>query len=121
MNAYALIAAGAVAVGAFAGTFFYGVHVGEQGAEADQARDDRVAKVAYEAGQKGAAEVIAKLKPRNVTIRQELEREIQTNTVYSDCRVPANGVRLINEAIAGGAERAGDRQLPRADETQPGR
>lgn len=121
MNPYALIAAGAVAVGAFAGTFFYGVRVGEQGAEAQQARDDRIAKVAYDAGQQGAAEAIAKLKPRNVTIRQELAREIQTNTVYRDCRVPAGGVRLANEAITGRAEPAGGGELPRVGpaETSP--
>jgi hypothetical protein len=114
MNPYALIAAGALAVGAFAGTFFYGVHIGKQGAEAQEARDERIAGIAYDAGQKGAAAEIAKIKPKNVTIRQELEREIQTNTVYSDCRVPADGVRLVNEALTGRAERAGDRELPRA-------
>lgn len=118
MSAYALIAAGAVAVGAFAGTFFYGVHMGEQKAEAQNARDERIAKVAYEAGQKGAAEEIAKIKPKNVTIRQELEREIQTNTVYRDCRVPAVGVRLANEALTGRAEPTGAGQLPRAGATE---
>lgn len=112
MNPYALLAAGAVAVGCFGGTYFYGVHVGKQAVEAQKARDDRIAKVAYDAGQKGAAAAIAKLKPRNVTIRQELEREIQTNTVYRDCRVPAAGVRLVNEAITGRPEFAGDSKLP---------
>jgi hypothetical protein len=95
------------------GSFFYGQHVGEQAAEAQTARDERIAATAMEAGQKGAAEAIAKLKPRNVTIRQELEREIQTNTVYSDCRVPAGGVRLANEALTGRPELAGGGELPR--------
>ena len=111
MNPWLLVVAGLVSVAAF----FYGQHVGEQGAEAQKARDERIAKVAYDAGQDGAAAAIAKLKPRNVTIRQELAREIQTNTVYRDCRVPADGVRLANEAITGRTESAGGGELPRSD------
>lgn len=115
MNPWLLVAAGLVSVAAF----FYGQHVGEQGAEAQKARDERIGQLAYDAGQRGAADAIAKLKPRNVTIRQELAREIQTNTVYRDCRVPADGVRLANEALTGRAEPAGDGELPAADANEP--
>ncbi len=101
------------------GGFFYGQRIGKQGAEAQAARDDRIAQVAYESGQRGAAEAIAKLKPRNVTIRQELEREIRTNTVYRDCRVPPDGVRLVNDAITGRAQPAGAGQLPAPDGAAP--
>lgn len=111
MNPWLLVVAGLGSVAAF----FYGQHVGEQGAEAQKAREEHIAKVAYDAGQDGAAAAIAKLKPRNVTIRQELAREIQTNTVYRDCRVPADGVRLANEAITGRTESAGGSELPRGD------
>lgn len=112
MNAYALIAAGAVAVGAFAGTYFYGVHVGAQGERVKQADRADVVRETRDAAEKGAAAAIALLRPRNVTIRQELEREIQTNTVYRDCVVPADGVRILNEAITGRPELAGDGKLP---------
>lgn len=108
MNPWLLLAA----VGACVGAFFYGQHVGGQGAEAQAAREERIASVAREAGQQGAAEAIAKLKPRNVTIRQELEREIHTNTVYTDCRVPADGVRLANEALTGRPQPSGGGELP---------
>lgn len=111
MNPWLLLAA----VGACVGAFFYGQHVGEQGAEAQAAREDRIATVAREAGQKGAAEAIARLKPRNVTIRQELAREIETHTVYRDCRVPPGGVRIANQALTGRAEPAGAGELPGAD------
>lgn len=111
VNPWLLLAA----VGACVGAFFYGQHVGEQGAEAQAAREERIAKVATEAGQKGVAEAIAKLKPRNVTIRQELAREIQTNTVYRDCRVPSGGVRIANDALTGWAEPSGGGQLPGVD------
>ncbi len=112
MNPWLLLAGVLTSIG----TFFYGQHVGEQGAEAQKAREDRIGRVAYEAGQKGAAEAIAKLKPRNVTIRQEIAREIRENTVYRDCRVPAGGVQLANEALTGRrAEPAGGGELPRAE------
>jgi len=94
------------------GAFFYGEASGEAREKAGQkSRDDLVREI-REAGQQGAAAAIAQLKPRNVTIKQELEREIQTNTIYRDCRVPADGVRLANDAIAGGPQPAGGGQLP---------
>lgn len=115
MNAWLVLLASLTTAGAF----FYGQHLGEQGAEAQKAREERIAKVAYDAGQDGAAAAIAKLKPRNVTIRQELAREIQTNTIYRDCRVPAGGVQLVNDAIGGRPEPAGVGQLPGAGADAP--
>lgn len=117
MNPWLILAA----VGACIGAFFYGQHKGVQSAEAAAAREERIARTAFEAGQQGAAAAIAALKPRNVTIRQEIEREIQTNTVYRDCRVPADGVRLANDALTGRAEPAGGGQLPGADAPAAGR
>lgn len=48
----------------------------------------------------------------NRTINNEVQREIRTRTVYRDCVLPADGVRLANEARS----RAGqpDRAVPRA-------
>lgn len=112
MNPWLLLGAVVACIGAF----FYGQRVGQQGAEAQQAREDRIGRAAYEAGQKGAAEEIAKIRPRNVTIRQEVEREIRTDIVYRDCRVPAGGVQLANEALTGHRpEPAGGGELPGAD------
>jgi len=119
MNPYALLAAGALAVAAVVGAFFYGQEIGAQGEIAKQAGIDNAVRETREAAQQGAADAIAKLKPRNVTIRQELEREIQTNTVYRECRVPASGVRLANEALTGRPEPAGGGELPRADAADP--
>jgi len=113
VNLYAalgvLVAWGASAVGAF----FYGQGVGADGVIAKQQAVDQAIQQTRDAAQQGAAAAIALLKPRNVTIRQETEREIQTNTVYRDCRLPADGVRLANEAITGRvAEPAGGGSLP---------
>lgn len=102
---------------AFGGGVAVGMGLGEDKEYAKRAREDSIVEKATVAFDKAAGEHIAKIKPRNVTIRQETEREIKTNTVYADCRVPPAGVRLANEAITGapGAEPAGGRVVPKAD------
>lgn len=119
MSPYALFTAGALAVAATVGSFFYGQRIGAQGEIAKQAGIDAAVRDTREAAQQGAAAAIAALKPRNVTIRQELEREIQTNTVYRDCIVPAGGVRLVNEALTGRPEPTGGFELPRSQPADP--
>lgn len=116
MNPYVIIA-GLVLWGASAGgAFFYGVTVGTDKEVARQAKLDDVIQDIKTAAQEGAAVEIAKIKPQNVTIRQELEREIRTNTVYADCRVPGVGLRFINQALTGQqqAQPPGGGIVPRA-------
>lgn len=105
----------ALALGTVGGAFFYGQHVGVQGEKAKQADIEETRRETEAAAQRGAAAAIAKIKVQNTTIKQELEREIETHVVYRDCRVPADGVRLANEAITGRkqAESPGGGQLPR--------
>lgn len=95
-----LIAAVA-ALGVVVGAFAYGVSVGKDSEVATQARIDKAMQDTREAAQQGAAKAIAQIKVTNTTIRGEVQREIQTNTVYRDCRVPADGLRIINDALKG--------------------
>ncbi|MFD2298472.1 hypothetical protein ACFSPA_06785 [Paracidovorax citrulli] len=67
-------------------------------------RMETIVTKAGEAAQLAAAGEIARIKPRNITIRQELDREIQTRVEYRDCRHGPDGLRLINEALTGRAE-----------------
>jgi hypothetical protein len=98
-----------------AGTW-YGTGLGEDKEYAKRAREDSLVQKVGEAAQNGAANAIAANRPRNITIKQETEREIQTNTVYADCRATPNGVRLVNEALTGvRPDAAGDSKLPSAD------
>lgn len=99
----------------FAGGTWYGMGLGEDREFAKRAREDAIVSKVGEAAQLAAAGEIAKIKPRNITIRQELDREIQTRVEYRDCRHGPDGLRLINEALTGRAESAGDRQLPGTD------
>lgn len=113
MNPYAIIVAlvlYALSVGA-AG--YGGFQLGADHEKANQAeRQDLVAE-AVDAANAAAAQAIAKITVQNKTIRQEVEREIHTNTVYGDCNHSADGLRLVNEAITGTKARPVDRgELP---------
>jgi hypothetical protein len=108
MTPYIIIAALLVSIGAY----FGGVQVGEDRQIASQKKLDDVVRQVTEAAQTGAATAIAAQQPINRTIVQKAIREIQTNTVYADCRNTAGQLRNINAAITGQAEPAGDSQLP---------
>lgn len=106
------IATAAIAIGTVGGAFFYGQHIGVQGEKAKQADISETRRETEEAAQRGAAAAIAKIKITNTTIRQELEREIQKEIIYATCRVPADGVRITNQAITGQTQPASDSKLP---------
>ena len=116
MNPYIIIALLVAWGGSLAGTGWYCLDLGEDRAVARQARDEDVRKQTFDAAQKGAAAAIAANKPINRTIVQRAEKEIYENVVYRECRVPASGVQLANEAITGRKpEPAGGGKLPGAE------
>lgn len=122
MNLYIIIVA-LVAWGAsVGGAFFYGQGVGRDGQVAEDSRTAQAVLEAREQAQQGAAEAIARIKVQNTTIHQELAREVRTNTIYADCKLPAVGLRIANDALTGKrAQPAGGGELPRADTTGTGR
>jgi hypothetical protein len=98
------------------GALLYGIGLGEDRQAAKQAEVQQAIRDTREQAQQGAAEAISKLRPQYTTIHQELQREVRTNTVYSDCKLPAVGLRIANDALAGrSTQRAGEGELPRAD------
>ncbi|MES2950299.1 MAG: hypothetical protein V4858_17285 [Pseudomonadota bacterium] len=100
---------------ACAGAFWYGTNVGEAQCQAKQKTVEAIAREVKESAQQGAAAAIAANRPRNTTIVNEVQREVQTNTVYSDCRNTPDGVRSINEALTGKRpDPAGGGKLPGA-------
>ena len=105
----------ALVIGTLAGVYAYGVSVGVDREAATQARIDKSNSEVRDLALKSAAEAISKIKVQNTTIKGEVQREIQTSTVYRDCRIPADGVRIINDALTGRTIGAGDSKLPRAD------
>lgn len=112
MNPWAILAV-VLAFGAgCGGSYLYGMDVGADGEIAKQAKLDDTVRQVKEAAQQGAAEAIAKIKPRNVTIQQEIEREIQTRVEYRDCRHSPDQLRRLNEALTGRADAPGSGELP---------
>lgn len=96
---------------AFAAGTWYGTGLGEDKEFSKRAREDSLVQKVTDAGQKSAASEIAKIKPRNVTIRQETEREIRTNTVYADCKLTDGVYRNLNEALTGRPQPSSPGQL----------
>ncbi len=107
MNPWLLLAAAVALVGAYAA----GRHDGAEIAEAAALREERVAALAADAAQKSAAKAIAGITVTNTTLRQTLEREVRENVVYRDCRHSADGLRILNAALAGRAYSAANSQL----------
>lgn len=97
MNVWALVLAVAVAVAGGVG-----FKLGVDHEYASQKREDAHIAEAVDAANEVAAKAISRLRPVNTTIMNEVQREIRTNTVYSnpDCSIPPDGVRLVNKALA---------------------
>ena len=107
MNPYLIIGALVAVLAAGAGGF----KLGADHELAAQAREDKHVAAAVEAANTASAGAIAGIKVTNTTIRQELEREIRTNTIYAECRHTSGGLRSINESLAV-PRSAGDSKLP---------
>jgi len=116
MNPYLILGAVLFWVASVGSAGWFGMGVGEDRIIAKQASDDQIRKATFDAAQQGAAEAIAKNKPINNTIVQKVQHEIRTDRIYTECRVPAAGMQLANQAITGRpAEPAGSSSLPSAD------
>jgi hypothetical protein len=114
MNPYILIAIGIAWVSSVGYAGYTGIDYGETKAKAEQTKLDDAVKKTREAAIEGAALAIAANKPINQTIVQKVQREIQTNTIYTECRHTANGLRGVNEALTGKPS------LPPSDSKLPG-
>lgn len=107
-----------VALIASAGTGYWRGGVAERNAiEAQQARDDKVRKEVEEAAQLGAAQAISKIEVKNVTVRQNIERETRIVPDYSQCHHSADGLQNVNAALTN-SQPTGGGQLPGTDATR---
>lgn len=103
-----------------AGGFWYGGEVREDALTAQQSREQKLVDQVQTAVVQAVAKGVSQIKVNNTTIRQEVEREVHTNTVYADCRHPPEQLQRINAAIAGRRPQgAAGGVVPGAD-TSPG-
>lgn len=81
--------------------YLYGHVAGRNACEAAAAREQAVIDKAINVAAATSAAAIRDIKIQHRTINQRVEREIQTNTVFRDCRLPDGMRDNINEAITG--------------------
>lgn len=119
MNPTLIFAAALGFVLATGGAYIKGRGDGVSIAKADQAEVLELARKVKDDAQRWAAEAIAQIEIKHVTVRQLLEKEIHEKTVYADCRHDADGLRLVNAALTGREPvAAGGGKLPRLDATK---
>ena len=104
-----------VAIGLLIGSFFSGVSVGKKWEEGRQAIESNHIAEAVDAANTAAAQAISALKPTYTTIHGKLEKQIETNTVYRDCRLDPVGMQLLNQALNAGAITPGSGKLSTPD------
>lgn len=97
------------------GAFFYGTGVGRDGEIAKQADINQVREETFKAAQEGAAHAISKIKITNTTIRGKTETIVRENVRYIECVHTPDGFELLNNALTGRAQPAGNSKLPGID------
>jgi hypothetical protein len=107
-----------VIVAALGGTHIKAYQMGADHEVATQAREDKHVAKAVEAATAVSAQAISKIRPKYSTINAEVQREIRTNTIFSECTLPANSLRNVNKALTNGPETTDGGKLPEADKTE---
>lgn len=96
---YVLLASVCAVLIAIGGAFGYGVHVGKDSEIAAQARAADAETRAMNAAAVAIANGIADIQVKQVTIRQEVEHDVRTNTIYRECHHSVDGLRDLNAAL----------------------
>lgn len=104
MNPYLIIAALVACLGAGWGGFTLGVDH-QKASESDK---KELLEEAVGILSDASAKAIAKIRVNNTTIKQEVERETHTNTIYADCKHSDNGLRLVNSALTNSEPKPAD-------------
>lgn len=118
---YSYIATGLITAAALAYSHYWTYERGiEHEKTQNQEIQDLIRKVKEEANQ-GAADAIGRIQIKQVTIRQTLQREILKEPVYTDCKHTPDGMRAVNNALAGFRETGpdGTDKLPEATVATP--
>lgn len=112
-NPWVICILGALLAGAIGGAYVKGRADGADKVIARQATEDQIRFETLQLAQLAAAEEIAKIEVKHVTVRQELETKILERPVYRDCVADDSVFELTNEAITGTASASGGK-LPAA-------
>ncbi len=95
-------------------SYKFGYDNGTNEIKALQLSEEKLIAKVEESARLGAANEIAKIQLKQTTIYNKVQREVQTNTVYRECKHTADGLRNLNEALTN--QRSDDNsKLPNAD------
>lgn len=94
-----------------------GFKLGSDHEKAAQIDKQELVAEAVDAASAAAAVSIAQLRPIYTTIQGKVQHEIETNTVYRDCKLSSDGLLLANQALNGGSQPAAadGSKLPKTD------
>ena len=112
MNPWLIVSALVALMITGAGGYYAGARAERNAMEAQQAHDDKLTQRVQEAAQKGAAQEIAKIEVKHVTIRQQTQIETRDKPVYRECVADDRVFHLTNEAITGLSPGANPGSLP---------
>ncbi len=111
MNPYILLAL----IGAMAAAGAGGFKLGVDHQKAGEIDKQALVAEAVDAANASAAQAIAALRPKYTTIQSKVQHEVQTNVVYRDCKLSADGLLLANQALTASTAAAGGSKLSDAD------
>ena len=112
LNPYLLIAV----LLAFMGAGFGGFKLGVDHQKAGEIDKVQLVAEAVDAANNASAAAISNIKIKSITLTNEVQREVRTNTIYADCHLPDNGLRLVNAALdPSAAYGIGSGKLPKVD------
>lgn len=117
MNPTIVLAGALTWLATVAGSYIYGVGIGQDIEIATQAREDKIVHAVSAAMADRAASAIAGIKVNHTTIRAAATKEIYRDPIYLDCNHPDAVRRLLDSALtnAAGPVRAGGGKLPGPD------
>jgi hypothetical protein len=96
-----ILGAGLACVGLLVTAYVKGRTDGRAVEIAARQAEDVIRMETLQLAQQAAAEEIAKIEVKHVTVRQRLETEIREKPVYRDCVADQRVLDLTNEAITG--------------------
>jgi hypothetical protein len=108
---YGLIAGGVLWAASVVAAALWGMDVGDDRAVARQLRETTIEQRASAAAADAAASAIAAIEIRHVTVRQQLEREVQTREVFRECRSGDAARQLLNTGAAPSASAPADYRI----------
>lgn len=111
MNPYVLMIVALVFLSSVGGSYIKGRVDGVALEKGEQAEFEISILATRAAALEATAAAISGIQVVNTTITQEVQREVTKEIVYRDCRHTPNGMRLLQDALAG-VLTPGDIELP---------